>query len=120
MTTLAPRNGINDEIINYVTRVLIKPGGRNVHTCNCAFVTSLLNADIAAERYEFYRVRNYARSVPGRLTGLDELYVPINANLNHWNFIKVSPKERKIELWDFPVVTFLTPLTSNSQNGRDG
>ena len=50
MTTLAPRNSIDEEIINYVTRVLIKPGGRNVHTCNCAFVTSLLNADIAAER----------------------------------------------------------------------
>ena len=38
--------------------------------------------------------------VEGNIANLDELYVPINDNSNHWNFFRVLMRKKEIDLWD--------------------
>ena len=31
---------------------------------------------------------------------MDEIFIPVNPNGNHWNFIHVRVQEKHLELWD--------------------
>ena len=44
-------------------------------------------------------VERYGQRVEGNIAYLDELSVPINANSNHWDFIRVLMRKKEIELW---------------------
>ena len=50
--------------------------------------------------YGFESVQNYSRPVEGKLLELEELCIPINANKNHWKFIRVTLQQKKIKFWD--------------------
>ena len=39
--------------------------------------------------------------VPGGMNNVDEIYIPVNFNSNHWNFIRVRIQNKRIELWDY-------------------
>ena len=36
----------------------------------------------------------------GGVASQDELYIPINAGQNHWNFARINMAEKVVELWD--------------------
>ena len=38
--------------------------------------------------------------MPGGIGCLDEIFIPVNPDGNHWNFIHVKTQEKRIELWD--------------------
>ena len=50
--------------------------------------------------YDFKTVRNDDSRIEGGLKSLDKLYIPINVNNTHWNFIRVAIKDRTIQLFD--------------------
>ena len=45
-------------------------------------------------------VRNDGSRIEGGLGSLDELYIPINVNNVHWNFIRVAITNKTIQLFD--------------------
>ena len=100
MIILAPRRWINDELIDYIARKLIRPGAMDIHPYISHSMTSLLNPGQDAPYHDYRGVSDYVRSIKGGLLHLDELYVSINANLSHWNFTRVKPQTKVIELWD--------------------
>ena len=51
--------------------------------------------------------------MPGGMNNLGEVFIPVNSNGNHWNFIHVRMQTKMIELWDsmglqMSNVTYLT------------
>ena len=48
----------------------------------------------------FEAVRNDNSRIEGGLGSLDELYIPINVNNVHWNFIRVVITNKTIQLFD--------------------
>ena len=50
--------------------------------------------------YAFNEVRMWSNRIVGGIASQEELYIPINVNRNHWNFIRIKMKEKVIELWD--------------------
>jgi Ulp1 family protease len=36
----------------------------------------------------------------GRVASQEELYIPIHANGNHWNFVRIVMRTKTVELWD--------------------
>ena len=95
-------------------RVLIAP---NQYTSQSkshiypTFLVSRLHNKSAGERgYNFEAVKNNDSRIDGGLEALDELYVPINVNRAHWNFIRVKITNTTIELFDLQGV--------NSKNNK--
>ena len=87
MTTLAQGQWLNDEVLNFVGRILIAPRqGRTrsrVHVYSSYFVSKLLSGGIQRRDYNFQEVRDFDNRIEGGLAGLDELYIPINVNNAH-------------------------------------
>ena len=50
--------------------------------------------------YNFEAVRNNDSRIEGGLRSLNELYIPINVNNAHWNFIRVVITDKTIRLFD--------------------
>ena len=50
--------------------------------------------------YHFKAVRNNDSRIEGGLGSLDKLYIPINVNNVHWNFIRVAITNKIIQLFD--------------------
>ena len=77
VATLAPGVWINEEIINYVGRVLIAPdqsmSQTKVHVYPTFFMSRLHNKGTGGRGYNFETVRNHARRIKGGLGSLDEL-----------------------------------------------
>ena len=61
--------------------------------------TLLGDAD-PTDPYDFAAVGRWWDRVPGGVSSLDEIFIPVNPNGNHWNFIWVRMQARRIELWD--------------------
>ena len=51
-------------------------------------------------QYDFAAVEGWYDRVPGSVGCLDEIFIPVNPDGNHWNFIHVKMQEKRIELWD--------------------
>ena len=49
------------------------------------------------------------------VNSLDEIFIPVNTNGNHWNFIWVKMQPKRIELWDS-----LGPQVSNANHPTAG
>ena len=54
-------------------------------------MSRLHNEEAEAGGYNFEAVRNNDNRIDGGLAALDELYIPINADSAHWNFILLEP-----------------------------
>ena len=87
IATLANGVWINDEIINFVSRVLIAPrrntGQTKTHVYSTFFMSRLLIEGVGRRTHSFEAVRNDDSRIEGGLTSLDELYIPINMNNVH-------------------------------------
>ena len=99
METLAAGSWINKKIIDYVVKTLIALGERSVRAYTSHFMDTLLGVHREKRGYNYSTVERYGRIVEGNIANLDELYVPINANSNHWNLIRVLTRKKEIELW---------------------
>ena len=85
-------------------RILIAPRQNisklNVHIYSTFFVNRLRDKGAGGRGYNFEAVRNNESRIEGRLGSLDELYIPINVNNVHWNFIRVVITDKTIQLFD--------------------
>ena len=104
MTTLAQGQWLNNEVVNFVGRILIAPRrgrtGCRAHVYSSYFMSKLLSGGTQRRDYNFQEVRNFDNRIEGGLAGLDELYIPINVNNVHWIFIQVDFKAKTIHLYD--------------------
>ena len=87
IATLANGMWINDDIINFVGRVLITPrqntSQSKVRMYLSFFMSRLLVKGAGRRGYNFEAVRNNDSRIKGGLGSLDELYIPINViNVN--------------------------------------
>ena len=99
-----PDNWLNDEVINYACRVFVQPRQaehrRKVHVYNSYFMTMLMRCVGRTDSCNFSDVHGFDGRIHGGLSSLDELYIPVNLNDNHWIFIRVIFSSKVIELWD--------------------
>ena len=104
MATLAPGQWLNNEVINFVGRILIAPRRSNTnskaHVYSTYFMSRLLRGGPEGNEYDFHEVRNDDDRIPGGLADLEELYIPINVGNFHWIFIRVHMRSKTIELYD--------------------
>ena len=59
-------------------------------------MSRLHNKGTGERAYNFEVVKNNDGRIEGGLGALDELYIPINTNSAHWNFIKVAITNKTI------------------------
>ena len=102
IATLRPMKWINDSIVNFVGKVMIQPwrgrGAAKVHVLISHLMDKLLGGVNPTVRYDFAAVGGWCDRVPGDMSGLDENFIPVNPNGNHWNFIHVRVQGKRIEL----------------------
>ena len=67
---------------------------------NSFLMRRLLSSGSLANRYTFDQVRTWSNGIEGGVAAQEELYIPINADQNHWNFIRIKMREKVIGLWD--------------------
>ena len=60
----------------------------------------LLTRSHSQDLYDFTRVQRFDNKIDGGLLSLHELYIPINAQNNHWNFVWIKLTTKQIEMWD--------------------
>ena len=104
MATLRPTKWLHDSIINFVRKAMIQPrqghGAAIVHVFSSHLMDKLLGDADSTIQYDFAAVEGWCDRVPGGVSCLDEIFIPVNLNGNHWNFIHVKMQEKRIELWD--------------------
>ena len=114
IATLRPMEWINDNIVNFVGKVVIQPwrgrGAAKVHVSSSHLMDRLLRAADPTTHYDFAAVGGWRDKVPGGISSLDEIFIPVNPDGNHGNFIHVRVQEKMIELWDS-----LGPQASNAK-----
>ena len=54
-------------------------------------------------RYTFMEVHTWARCIHGSIQNLEELYIPVNKNRNHWMVVRVNFPRKRVEAWDLLV-----------------
>ena len=85
-------------------RVLIEPrqniSQSKAHIYSTFFVSRLLVEGAGRRGSDFEAVRINDSRIEGGLGSLDELYIPINENNVHWNFIRVAMTNKTIQLFD--------------------
>ena len=91
ISTLAHGVWVNDEIMHFLSRVLIAPVQKinqsKVHIYSTFFMSRLHDKGTGGRGYNFETVKNDDSRIEGGLGSLDELYIPISLNTVHWNFI---------------------------------
>ena len=104
MATLAQGQWLNDEIVNFVGRILIaksrSTSSSRAHVYSSHFMNRLLSGGPRREDYNFQEVRNYDNRIENGLASLDELYIPINVNNAHWIFTQVNFRRKTVFLFD--------------------
>ena len=104
MVTLTAGVWINDEMINYMGRVLVAPNQHmsqtKVHVYPTFFMSRLHNKSAGERGYNFEAAKNDDSRIEGRLGALDKLYIPINVNSAHWNFVRVAITNETIQLFN--------------------
>ena len=68
-----------------------------VHVFSLHLMGKLLKGADPTVQYDFAAVGGWCDRVPGGMSCLDEIFIPVNP---HWNFIHVRMQEKWIELWD--------------------
>ena len=71
-----------------------------MHIYSTFFVSRLQGEGVRVRGYNFEAVRNNDSRIEGGLESLDKLYIPINVNNVHWNFIRVAITNNMIQLFD--------------------
>ena len=71
---------------------------------------TLLGGADPTDQYGFAAVGRWCDRVPGDMSSLGKIFIPVNPNGNHWNFIHVRVQAKRIELWDS-----LGPQASNAK-----
>ena len=88
----------------HVGRVLVAPNQSTsqtkVQVYPTFFMSRFHNKGAGGRGYNFKVVRNHDSRIAGGLGSLDELYIPINVNTVHWNFIRVAITNKTIQLFD--------------------
>jgi Ulp1 family protease len=94
---------MNNEVINYVCRVLIAPQQKTkqpkVHIYQSFFMSRLHNKGAETEGYNFKAVRKDDSRIDGDRAALDKLYIPINVDNTHWILIGVAINAKTIQLF---------------------
>ena len=102
MATLRPMKWINDSIVNFVGKVMIQPwrgrGAAKVHVFSLYLMDALLGDADPSDPYDFATVERWCDSVPGGISSLDEIFIPvtptaITGTLFLWGY-------RQKDLWD--------------------
>ena len=76
-------------------------GTTKVHVFSSYLMDKLLGGRTDPSiQYDFAAVEGWCERVPGGVSGLEEIFIPVNPNGNHWNFIHVKMQEKQIKLWD--------------------
>merc|ERR1711966_49405 len=91
VATLRPTKWLNDNIVNFVGEVMIQPrrgrGTAKVHVFSSHLMGTLLGGADPTIQYNFAAVEGWCDRVPGGVSCLDEIFIPVNPDGNHWNFI---------------------------------
>ena len=75
-------------------------GAAKVHVFSSHLMDKLLEGANPTVQYDFAAVGGWCDRVPGGISSLDEIFIPVNPDGNHWNFIHVRVQEKRIELSD--------------------
>ena len=101
---MRPMRWINGSIINFVEKVLIQPwrrrGAAKVYVFSSHMMDILLSGKYSTGLYNFAAVGRWCDRVPGGMSNLGEVFIPVNFNSNHWNFIRVRIQTKMIGLWE--------------------
>ena len=104
IATLTPGVWINNEVIHYMGRILValdqSMSQIKVHVYPTFFMSRLHNEGAGGRGYNFEAVRNNDSRIEGGPRSLDKLYIPINVNNTHWNFIRVTITNKTIQPFD--------------------
>ena len=102
MPRLAAGRWLSDDIIDFVLRGIVLPNLSGKHIYSTHFYSKLTggNDDRGPEGYFFAEVQTWARRIQGGILSLEELYIPINKNSNHWMVARVKFLEKRVEAWD--------------------
>ena len=86
---------LNDKVLSYTAKQVLLPTSVDCHCFSSFFFTRLLRTG-----YNFNEVHRWSNRIPGGIQSLQDLYVPINKDGNHWLLLKVNLPQRTIQLWD--------------------
>ena len=99
IATLRPTKWINDSIVNFVGEIMMQPwrgrGTAKVHVFSSHLMDTLLGGADPIDPYDFAAVGRWCDRVPGGISSLNEIFIPVNPNGNHWNFIHVRVQAKK-------------------------
>ena len=102
--TLRRDEWMNNEIINFAGQALAQPNqerdATRVQVYNSFLVKKLLSGQTTANGYTFDQVETWSGGIKGGVAAQKELYIPVNADQNYWNFTWMKMRERVTELWD--------------------
>ena len=85
-------------------------GTAKVHVFNSHLMGKLLDGVNPTTQYDFAAVEGWCDRIPGGVSGLNKIFIPVNPNGNHWNFIWVRVQAKRIEMRDS-----LGPQASNAK-----
>ena len=85
----------------------------------------LLRGPVLKHFYTFNEVRTRSDRIEGGVSTQEELYIPVNTNGNHWNFVKATMGTKTIELLNSMGLQsssnfFLRALKGYIRQGCDG
>ena len=102
MPRLAAGRWLSDNIIDFILRGIILPNLSEKHIYSTHFYSKLTGDNDAEGQagYTFAEVQTWARRIQGGILNLEELYIPVNKNSNHWMVVRVNFPEKRVEAWD--------------------
>ena len=99
MATLRPRRWLNDEVINYFFKLLVRRERRKTKA-RCHFFQTNFYTKLA-ESYGGYNYRKVARWTKNEdVFSKPLILIPIHCHGNHWTLVVINMKQKRFEYYD--------------------
>jgi len=105
---LAPRAWLNDDIINFYTKLLNNrtllrtlardPGQRQIkYYCFSTFMATKL---LQGKEFNYKGIKKWSSTACIKILNLDKLFMPVNEGENHWTLAVVNFHDKKFQYYD--------------------
>ena len=80
-------------------------GAAKVHVFSSRLMDTLLGGADPTDPYDFAAAGRWCDRVPRGMSSLDEIFIPVNPNDNHWNFIRVRVQAKRVlSVWGETII----------------
>ncbi|KAL1505122.1 hypothetical protein AB1Y20_008881 [Prymnesium parvum] len=102
MKTLAPRQWLNDEIVNSFIELLKMRESQNTSLPRVHFFSSLFYTKLTEHNYKYNSVRRWTseKKIKGSVFDKEMIMVPVHCHGNHWTLAVVNFKKKQFEYYD--------------------